>query len=157
MIHFYLTHFSLVLYFTWKQSFGLHCKPCLVSISNATLQTMPGFYIECYTGLKWVKREHSLPQILNLNLPKHFWGSYVNRNQNSSENSKLFWRLRLGRGSVVQPPSIGKGLRDIQHSMSMVLDTGRFESLWHFITKCGVYFITQCHRRLLQNASGFLL
>ena len=36
------------------------------------LQTMPGFYIECYTGLKWIKREHSLPQILNLNLPKHF-------------------------------------------------------------------------------------
>ena len=31
-----------------------------------TLQIMPGFYMECYTGLKWVKREYSLPQILNL-------------------------------------------------------------------------------------------
>ena len=27
---------------------------------------MPGFCMECYTGLKWVKREYSLPQILNL-------------------------------------------------------------------------------------------
>ena len=31
-----------------------------------TLQIMPGFHIECYTGLKWVKREYLLPQILNL-------------------------------------------------------------------------------------------
>ena len=31
-----------------------------------TLRIMPGFYMECYTGLKWVKREYSLPQILNL-------------------------------------------------------------------------------------------
>ena len=31
-----------------------------------TLQIMPGFYMECCTGLKWVKREYSLPQILNL-------------------------------------------------------------------------------------------
>ena len=30
------------------------------------LQILPGFYMECYTGLKWVKRENSLPQILNL-------------------------------------------------------------------------------------------
>ena len=27
---------------------------------------MPDFYIESYTGLKWVKREHSLTQVLNL-------------------------------------------------------------------------------------------
>ena len=27
---------------------------------------MPDFYMECYTGLKWVKREYSLPQILSL-------------------------------------------------------------------------------------------
>ena len=30
------------------------------------MQIMPAFYMECYNGLKWVKREHSLPQILNL-------------------------------------------------------------------------------------------
>ena len=27
---------------------------------------MPGFYMECYTGLKWVKREYLLPLILSL-------------------------------------------------------------------------------------------
>ena len=27
---------------------------------------MPGFYMECYTGLKWVKREYKLPQTLSL-------------------------------------------------------------------------------------------
>ena len=27
---------------------------------------MPGFYIERYNGLKWVKREYSLPQIFSL-------------------------------------------------------------------------------------------
>ena len=27
---------------------------------------MPCFYMECYTGLKWVKREYALPQILSL-------------------------------------------------------------------------------------------
>ena len=31
-----------------------------------SLQIMPGFYMECYTGLKWVKREYSLPQTLSL-------------------------------------------------------------------------------------------
>ena len=30
------------------------------------LQVMTGFYMECYTGVKWVKREYSLPQILGL-------------------------------------------------------------------------------------------
>ena len=27
---------------------------------------MPAFYMESYTGLKWVKREYSLPQISSL-------------------------------------------------------------------------------------------
>ena len=27
---------------------------------------MAGFYMESYTGLKWVKREYSLPQIFSL-------------------------------------------------------------------------------------------
>ena len=27
---------------------------------------MPGFYMEWYTGMKWVKREYPLPQILSL-------------------------------------------------------------------------------------------
>ena len=31
-----------------------------------TLQTMPGFYMECYTGLKWVKRDLSIKPIKRL-------------------------------------------------------------------------------------------
>ena len=30
------------------------------------LQIMPGFYMECYTGLNWVKREYSLLQVSSL-------------------------------------------------------------------------------------------
>ena len=39
-----------------------------------------------YAGLKQVKREYSLTQILNFSLPKYFQGSFVNRTQNSSKN-----------------------------------------------------------------------
>ena len=52
MICFYLTHFILVFYFTQKQPFDLHKNSYLISI--------------LIYGLKWVKREYSLPQILNL-------------------------------------------------------------------------------------------
>ena len=136
------------------------------TVISFALQIMPGFYkMECCTGLKWVKREYSLQQILNLTLPIYFSGIFVNRTQNSSENSKRFWRLRFGRRSVVRPPSNGEGLRNIQHSMNMLLDTGFiFDSLWQLlqnatdiITKCDNYFITKCDRSVLQNASGFLL
>ena len=60
----------------------------------------------------------------------------------------------------------GERLRDVQHSMSMVLDT-RFRIFIHYdsllqnatniITICDSYFIRKCDRILLQNASGFLL
>ena len=60
---------------------------------------MPGFYMECCKGLKWVKREYSFPQNLNLSLPKSFKRSFVNKTQNSSESSKSFWNapFRLDR------------------------------------------------------------
>ena len=52
----------------------------------------------------------------------------------------------LGERQFVRPPSNGEGLRDIEHSMSMVIDTSlTFDSLWQFITKCD--------RSLLQNAT----
>ena len=38
----------------------------MIAVINDSLQIMPDFYMECYTGLKWVKREYSLQQILNL-------------------------------------------------------------------------------------------
>ena len=123
---------------------------------------MPGFYIECYTELKWVKGEYSLPQITAE-------GIFIDRIRNWSENSKLFWRQRFGRRPVVCPPSNAKRLRDIQHSMSMVIHT-RFH-IWFimtillqdatevyykmhqvlyykmrqkFITKCIRFFTTKC-------------
>ena len=120
--------------------------------------------MECYTRLKWVKREHSLPQMLDLSLPKCFSGSFVNRTQNSSKSSKPLQWLHFERWSVVHPPSNGDGLRDIQHSMSMVLYTRFiFDSLiWQFITKydrcyykCDSFLITKCDKSLLQYASDF--
>ena len=87
------------------------------------LQIMLGFYVECYIGLKWVKREYALPQILNLSLSKCFLGSFISMTRNSSENPKPFWRQRFGRKSIVCLPSNGEELRYIQHSMDMVVDT----------------------------------
>ena len=88
------------------------------------LQIMPGFYMECYPGLKWVKKEYSLHQILSLVCQNVSTEVQPKRTQNSSKNSKSFWRLRLGRGSVERPPSNGEGFRDIHYSMSTVLYPG---------------------------------
>ena len=91
--------------------------------------------------------KYSLPKILNWSLPKCFYGGFFKMIQNSSKHYKPFWRLRFGRGSVVRPPSNGQGLRDIQHSMSMVLDK-RFH-IWLILTH--FYKIQQI---LLKNAGA---
>ena len=70
--------------------------------------------------------------------------------QKSSENSKPLWKLRCERGSVLHPPSNGKGLRDIEHSMSTVLDTG-FNN-WFIMT---LYY--KIWQMLLQNGTTILL
>ena len=50
--------------------------PCVVfpieTVVRFAMQIMSDFFMEWYTGLKWVKREYSLPQILNLSLLKCF-------------------------------------------------------------------------------------
>ena len=129
-------------------------QPCVVfpieTVVRFPMQIMSDFFMEWYTGLKWVKREYSLPQILNLSLLKCFWGRFVNRTQNSSKNFTPFWRLRFGRGSLVRPPSNGEELRDIQHIMSMVLDT-RFD-IWLIMTVN--YKMRQI---LVKNATAILL
>ena len=56
----------------------------------------------------------------------------------------------FGRGPVVSPPSDGEGLRDIQHSMRMVLDT-RFH-IWFIVT---LYY--KMRQILLENATTILL
>ena len=83
-----------------------------------------------------------------------------------------FWRLRIGRRSVVHPPSDGKGLKDIQHIMNIVLVT-RFYTwwLWNFIRKWDSYyhkmwhifyykmrqkFITKCVRLFVTKYESFI-
>ena len=70
--------------------------------------------------------------------------------QNSCQSSKLLWRLRLRRGSAVPPTSNGEGLRNIQHSMSIVLDM-RFY-IWFILT---IYY--KMRQVLWQNATAILL
>ena len=56
---------NLLLFNPFQLSVVLH-------IEKVKLQMKPDFCMECCTGLKCVKRECSLPQILNLTLPKCF-------------------------------------------------------------------------------------
>ena len=65
---------------------------------------------------------------------------FVKKTQNSNESSKPFWRLRSGRGSDVHCPSNGEGLRDIQNSMSMVLehDISGLVSTNHMCETCSI-------------------
>ena len=70
--------------------------------------------------------------------------------QKSSKNSKPLWKLHRERGSVVHPPSNGKGLRDIEHSMSTVLDMGF--NIWFIMT---LYY--KIWQMLLQNGTTILL
>ena len=111
---------------------------------------MSAFCMECYNELKWVKREYSIPQVLNLSLSKYLSGNFVNRTWNLSKNLKPFRRLCFGRGSVVLLSSNGEGLRDIQHSKNMVLDT-RFP-IWFIVT-----FYYKIQQILLQIATAILL
>ena len=108
------------------------------------LQVIPGFCMECYAGLKWVKREYSLPKILNLNLRKCFLGSFTSRTQNSCENSKPFWLLPFGEDHLYALSL--RRVKDIQHSMSMVVDT-----MSHICFIMIVYY--KMRQILLQNAA----
>ena len=91
-------------------------------------------------------------------MPKCFRGSFANKTQNSSKNSKQFWTLRLGRGSYEQLVSNSERFRDIQHSMSTVLDPGFH--IWFIMAlyyKMRQMLSQNATTILLQNASGFLL
>ena len=98
------------------------------------LQMMPGFYMENYTGRKWVEREYSLPKIFSL----------------ACKSSKPFGRLCLGRGSFEHHLSNSKGIRDIQDSMSTALDPG-----FHISFIMALYY--KMRQMLLQNAAAILL
>ena len=111
----------------------MHFKSCMVSIRNTTLG---------WNRLKEIIHHHRFKLESS--------GRFVNRTQNSNKNPKTFWRLRFGRGSVVRHPSNDKGLRDIQHSNCMVLDT-KFH-IWFIMI---VY--SKIQHILLQNATPILL
>ena len=121
----------------------MHCRSCLVFIWNATLG---------WNGLKDNINYRRLN--LNLSLPKYFLGSFVSRTQNSSENSKLFWRLSL----------MAKGWGIFSIAWTWYLTRGFiFDLLWHFITNCDRYyykilkkFITKYISFLIQNATVLL-
>ena len=76
--------------------------------------------------------------------------NFVSMVQISGENSKPFWRLRLGRGSVEHPLSNGEEFRDIQHSMITALDPG-----FHIWFIMALYY--KMRQILLQNATAILL
>ena len=121
---------------------------------------MPSFYMECYNGLKWVKREYSLPQILNLSLSKCFYGNFVNRTQIEGKIPSHSKNCVLGEGSLLSPPTNSEGLKGIQHCINMVLDTsfhisfmmtvyykmrGYYYKMWQkFIKKRIRFFIAKC-------------
>ena len=64
------------------------------------LQSMPGFYLEYYTGLKW-----NISKEILLTCPKQKFQAIL---------QAAFWESVL----VVHPSSNGESLTDIQHSMS---------------------------------------
>ena len=135
---------------------------------------MPGFYMESCTRLKWVKKEYSLPQIFSLVCQIVSEEVLLTGPKNARENLKLFWRLRVGRGSDEHPLSNGEEFRNIQHSKSTVLDPGShtwfivalyykmrqlfYYKMWQkFITKCLRFFITKCDRFITKCDSYYKL
>ena len=70
---------------------------------------MPGFYMACYTGLKWVQREYSLPQILSFcqNVSKDILltGRKIQAKISSHSGDCI-----LGEGQLNTLPLMAKGL-----------------------------------------------
>ena len=91
---------------------------------------MPGSYMECYTGLKWAKREYSLPQI-----------TWVCQN--------------VSKKVLLTGPQVRAKIPN--YSGDCVLGDSQLSAVFHEhgATNEGSYFITECDRSLLQNASGF--
>ena len=71
---------------------------------------MSGFYTEWYTGLKWVKRDYSLPQILNLSFPKYFFKEVLLKGaQNQAKVPIHFGNCISGQGQFYALPVMAKG------------------------------------------------
>ena len=61
---------------------------------------MPGFYMECYTQMKWVKREYSLPLILNFSLQKCPKETFLTRPKIQAKNPNHSEDCVLGEGQL---------------------------------------------------------
>ena len=80
---------------------------------------------------------------------------FCKQDQNSRENSKSFWRWHLWRESVECLLSNGEGFKDIQHSMSTVLELGFH--MWFIMTiyyKIQQLFYFKMRQKFI---TGFLL
>ena len=84
---------------------------------------MPGFYMESYTGLKWVKREYSLPQIFSLVCQNVSEEVLLTEPKIQAKIPSHSGDCVLGEGQE-RPPSNGEEFKHIQHSMSTVLEPG---------------------------------
>ena len=125
------------------------------------LQIMPSFHMKCYTGLKQVKRESLLRQILRLvcqNVSKEvlLTGLKIQTKIPSHSGDCL-----LAEGQLNAFPLMAKGLGifTIEHQHGTrpgVSCLIHYETLLQnatdIITKCDSYFITKCDRSLLQIA-----
>ena len=109
---------------------------------------MPGFYMESNTGLKWVKREYSLPQIFSLVCRNVCEEVLLTEPKIQAEIPSHSGDCVLGEGQLNTLSR--EGFRDIQHSMSTVLEPGIHIS---FI----IVLYYKMRQMLLQNATTILL
>ena len=130
--------------------FTRHKKHQIISVKRRFARDKTQSRQGLSTPVDWKCLIRCSSSLVKITICSAFWGSSANRTQNSRENSKPFWRLRLGRGSVGRPISNGEGFRGIQHSVSTVLNT-RFH-IW-FIMR--LYY--KMRQILLQNATIILL
>ena len=96
-----------------------------------------------------------------LESPKIFLRKFRYHDSKLKQKLQAILKTDFWERAAVRPPSNGKELRDIQHSMSIVLVTKFiFDSLWHYckirqlvvykmrqtiVTKCVRFFITNYH------------
>ena len=74
------------------------------------MQIMPAFYMKCYTGLKWVKREYSLLQILSLVCQNVSKEVLLTRPKIQAKIPSHSGDCILGEGQLNALPLMAKGL-----------------------------------------------
>lgn len=67
--------------------------------------------MECYTELKWVKREYSSRHSLNL-ISQNACQEDLSAGPKIQAKVRIFWRLRVKKGSTIHTPSNGEVLKE---------------------------------------------